>query len=229
MLPIRSYYVGVHGLLQDELTKEVIGNYVEEKKVQIRRGSVEEVTFDFRRNETSLEVRLQRPEGEGAPDQAIVALRGRPETLRYVKEESALLYVGKGTHAVVVAYGDRVFEKEVTVDVFRGVLVTFALYQDDFLHFSGCPEAAEHYLHGDLNAASIALGNSGQTEVANLIRGEYHKRRGEKGKAAAYLQPPAVSRRRRSWSTASTPPTRRTSPPGRRSRAPASATSRGST
>jgi len=188
MLPIRSYYVGVHGLLQDELTKEVIGNYVEEKKVQIKRGSVEVVTFDFRRSETSLEVRLERPEGEGALGQAIVALRGRPETLRYVREESALLYVGKGTHAVVVACGDRVFEKQVTIDDFTGVFVTFALHQDDCLLFSGCPEAVEHYLHGDFNAASLALASSGQTEVANLIRGEYHKRRGEKGKAAAYLQ-----------------------------------------
>jgi tetratricopeptide (TPR) repeat protein len=190
MLPIRSYYVGVHGLLQDTASKEVIGNYVEEKKVQIKRGSVQEVTFDFQQSETSLEVRLQRSEteGEGAPGQVIVSLRGRPETLRYVRGDSALLYVGKGTHTVVVADGDRVFEQEVRVDELQETFLTFLLYEDENLLFSGCPEAVEHYIQGDLAAAGTALVQGGQTEVANLIRGEYHKQRGDKGKAAVYLQ-----------------------------------------
>jgi tetratricopeptide (TPR) repeat protein len=188
MLPIRSYYVGVHGLLQDLASKEVIGNYVEEKKIQIKRGSVEEVIFDFRRSETALEVCLQRPEDESAPVQVAVSLRGRPETLRYLREDSVLLYVGKGTHTVVVAYGDRVFEKQVKVEELEGIVVTFPLYDDECLLFSGCPEAVEHYIHGDLSAASTALAASGQAEVANLVRGEYHKQRGDKGKAAVYLQ-----------------------------------------
>jgi tRNA A-37 threonylcarbamoyl transferase component Bud32 len=188
LLPTRRYYVGIHGLLQDEASKEVIGNYVEEKVVEIKRGMVAELTFDFRRNETSLEVRLVRPEEEGGPQRALVALRGCPETLRYVRDETALLYVGKGTHVVVVAYGDRVFEKEITVEEFEGVFLTFLLYEDDGLLFSGCAEAAEHYIHGDLNAASEALASVGQGEVAQLLRGEYYKRRGDKGKAAAYLQ-----------------------------------------
>jgi tetratricopeptide (TPR) repeat protein len=152
MLPIRSYYVGVHGLLQEVASKEVIGNFVEEKKVQIERGSVQEVTFDFRRSETSLEVRLQRAEGESAPGQVIVSLRGRPETLRYVRGDSALLYVGKGTHTVVVADGDRVFQQEIRVDDLQEVFFNFPLYQDETLLFSGCPEAVEHYIHGDLTA-----------------------------------------------------------------------------
>ncbi len=188
LLPIRSYYVGVHGLLQDEASKEVIGNYVEEKKVQIERGSVVEVIFDFRRSEASLDVRLQRPEAESVPGQAIVSLRGRPDTLRYVREDSALLYVGKGTHVVVVAYGDRVYERQVRVEELEGIFLTFPLYGDEGLLFSGCPEAVEHYIHGDLTAASTALAESGQTEIANSIRAEYHKLRGDSGKAAAYLQ-----------------------------------------
>jgi len=188
MLPIRSYYVGVHGLLQDTATKEVIGNYIEEKKVQIKRGEVQEVVFDFRRSEAPLEVCLQRPEEESAPVQVAVALRGRPETLRYLREDSVLLYVGKGTHTVVVACGDRVFEKQVKVEELEGIVVNFALHDDESLLFSGCPEAVEHYIHGDLNAASNALAASGQVDVANLVRGEYHRQRGDKGKAAAYLQ-----------------------------------------
>jgi tRNA A-37 threonylcarbamoyl transferase component Bud32/Tfp pilus assembly protein PilF len=133
-------------------------------------------------------VRLIRPESEGPPGQAIVSLRGRPESLRYVKEETVVLYVGKGTHTVVVAYGDVVFEKEITVDELEGIFLTFLLYEDDGLLFSDCREAAESYIHGDLNAASNALGNSGQAEVAKLIRGEYYKQRGERKKAASYLQ-----------------------------------------
>jgi tetratricopeptide (TPR) repeat protein len=188
LLPIRSYYVGVHGLLQDVASKEVIGNYVEEKKVKIKRGSVQEVTFDFRRNEAPLEVRLARPEEESAPGRAIVALRGHPESVRYVREESALLYVGKGTHVVVVAYGDRVFEKEVRVEELEGLFVTFLLYDEEGLLFGGCPEAVDHYIQGDLGAASLALAQDGQTEPANLIRAEYHRQRGETSEAAACLQ-----------------------------------------
>jgi tetratricopeptide (TPR) repeat protein len=188
MLPIRSYYVGVHGLLQDEASKEVIGNYVEEKKVQIKRGSVVEVTFDFRRSEASLEVRLHRPEGETVPGQAIVSLRGRPDSLRYVREESALLYVGKGTHVVVVAYGDRVYERQVRVEELEGIFLNFPLDGEEGLLFSDCPEAVEHYIHGDLTAASTALAESGQSEIASAIRAEFHKLKGETGKAAAYLQ-----------------------------------------
>ncbi len=188
MLPIRSCYVGVHGLLQDEASKEVIGNYVEEKTVEILRGEVTELTFDFRRKEASLEVRLIRPESEGPPGQAIVPRRGRPATHRYVKEETVILYVGKGTHTVVVAYGDGIFEKEITVDELEGIFLTFLLYEDEGMLFSGCREAAESYIQGDLNGASNALGNAGQAEVAKLIRGEYHRQRGEHKKAASYLQ-----------------------------------------
>ncbi len=206
MLPIRSYYVGVHGLLQDVATQDVIGNYVEEKKIQIKRGELSEVTFDFRRSEAPLEVFLQRPEtyaqtegegqdqgrGEGqgkvGPGQVIVSLRGRPDTLRYVRGDSVLFYVGKGTHTVIVADGDRVFEADVHVDELQKLSISFALYEDHGLLFSGCPEAVEHYMHGDLTAAGEALAQSGQAEAANLILGEYHKQRGDKGKAAAHLQ-----------------------------------------
>ena len=57
-LPARTYYVMVHGLLEDPLSGEVIGNYFEEKKVTIERGERVELHFDFRPKEAPVSVQV---------------------------------------------------------------------------------------------------------------------------------------------------------------------------
>jgi hypothetical protein len=37
-LPARQWYVAVHGLLQDTASHEVIGNYLEERKIQVKQS-----------------------------------------------------------------------------------------------------------------------------------------------------------------------------------------------
>jgi tetratricopeptide (TPR) repeat protein len=190
LVPARTWYVNVHGLLTDPRSKEVIGSYVEERQVQVERGRTQPLTFDLRPKEAPIEVRLTQGAGSGeAPEvQAVAALRGRPDSLRYLRGGSALLTVPKGTYRVVVGCGDRVFEEEVHVQDLAGASVVFRLDRDEQALFTGCPEAVEPYVNGDLPVASQALDRSGQTELANLLRAEYHRERGETEKAGRFYE-----------------------------------------
>ncbi len=191
LVPARTWYVQVHGLLTSSDKKEVIGNYVEERTVKLARGDTVKVVFDLRPREAPIEVRLTQGSGSEVKDsqvQAVAALRGRPETMRYLRGGSALLQVGNGTHRVVVGCGDRVYEAEVHVQDLAGASVCFNIDGDHGAVFTGCPEAVDAYVNGDLTAASQALDRAGQTELANLLRAEYHRERGESAKAARYYE-----------------------------------------
>src|SRR5262249_59123409 len=72
-LPARNWYVAVHGLLQDMNTQEVIGNYLEERKVRVARGDTLKVAFDFRRKAAPIEVQLYLEDSASVP-QARVAI-----------------------------------------------------------------------------------------------------------------------------------------------------------
>jgi tRNA A-37 threonylcarbamoyl transferase component Bud32/Tfp pilus assembly protein PilF len=190
LVPARVWYVHVHGLLTDAKSKEVIGSYVEERQIRVERGQAQVATFNLRPEQAPIEVRLTRG-GEAVQDasrQGAVALRGAPETLRYLRGGTALLQVGNGTHRVVVGLEDRVFEQEVYVANLTGASACFAADRDDLAVFTSCPDAVEPYLLGDLPMASQALDRAGQTELANLLRAEYHKERGENEKAARYYE-----------------------------------------
>jgi tetratricopeptide (TPR) repeat protein len=191
LVPARTWYVHVHGLLTNPANKEVIGNYVEERTVAVARGAVTPVVFDLRPREAPIEVRLTQGSGGEVKDsmvQAVAGVRGRPDSQRYLRGGSALLHVGNGTHRVVVGCGDRVYEQEVYVHDLAGASVCFNVESEQDAVFSGCLDAVEPYLNGDLTAASQALDRAGQTELANLLRAEYHKERGETAKAARYFE-----------------------------------------
>ena len=191
MVPARSWYVSVYGLLQDPKTQEVIGNYVEERKVKVERGKSTTLQFDFRPHEAPVEVRLVTSAGEEenvADVKAVVALRGVAGSTRYVRGGTALLHVPNGEHTVVVGWEDRILEQQLFIQDFVGASLVFPIERDDMAVFTGCPDAVEPYLSGDLPAASQALDRAGHTELANVLRGEYHKARGEAAEAARYFQ-----------------------------------------
>jgi tRNA A-37 threonylcarbamoyl transferase component Bud32 len=191
MVPARSWYVAVYGLLQDPKTQEVIGNYVEERRVKVARGTSSPLKFDFRLHEAPVEIRLVTSAGEGdqlADVQAVVALRGQADSTRYVRGGTALLHVSNGQHTVVVGWEDRILEQQLLVQDFVGASLVFPIERDELAVFTGCPDAVEPYLAGDLPAASQALDRAGHTELANLLRAEFHKSRGEAAEAARYYQ-----------------------------------------
>jgi tetratricopeptide (TPR) repeat protein len=186
-LPARQWYVAVHGLLQDTASQEVIGNYLEERKIRVTRGRCSEVVFDFRRKAAPIEVRLRREEG-AAPLQGRVAVLGAPDSLRFVKDDSATLFLGPGKHTLLIGVADRVFERVVEVRELVGQLVGVAVDDADGAAFSGCTEAVEPYLQGDLMTASQALERADKREPALLLRATYHRLRGETEAAARCLE-----------------------------------------
>jgi tetratricopeptide (TPR) repeat protein len=190
-VPARTWFVHVHGLLTDVRTKEVIGSYVEERQVTVERGRTAQLEFDLRAREAPIEVRLVQGREGAAPDasvQAVAALRGRPESIRYIRNGSAILQVGNGTHQVVVGVGERVYEQQVAIEELVGASVCFDLDRDEQALFTGCPAAVDPYVNGNLLAASQALDRVGQTELANLLRAEHHRERGEAKEAARYYE-----------------------------------------
>jgi tRNA A-37 threonylcarbamoyl transferase component Bud32 len=80
------------------------------------------------------------------------------------------------------------FEREVVIHELGAQQVQVSLGATDQAVFSGCPEAVEPYLLGDYKAASKALDRAGLSEVANWIRAEFHKERGETKEAARFYQ-----------------------------------------
>ncbi len=186
-IPAGQRYVMVHGLLQDEQTRDVIGSFLEERKVKVARGKTTEIRFDFQRIDAPLEVRLAVAEGQAMP-QVPIALRGNPDSIRYVREGSTVFHVTNGQHGVLVAEQDRVHDVDVLVTDHRAALVTITLGSEETAAFTDCPEAVDPYLQGDMMAASAALDRAGQVEVANLMRARFHEARGESDKAARFYE-----------------------------------------
>jgi len=185
-IPARDYYVCVHGIMQDE-KGEVLGNYLEERKVRVPRGKALDVDFDFRAKEASLEVRLVRPEGD-TQGVARVALRGVPSSLKFVKDEQTIFYVGKGEHTVVVGYGDCVYERSVEIAELTTHQVTVGLGDPQQAVFQGVKEAVEPFLLGDLALCARALDKAGMTQKAAELRAKYHEQQGDVVAAAKFYR-----------------------------------------
>ncbi len=186
MIPARDFYVCVHGIMQDE-KGEVLGNYLEERKVHVLRGQTLEVVFDFRPKEAALEVKLARPEGDTS-GVARVALRGVPSSLKFVKDEQTTFYVGRGDHVVVAGYGDCVYERKIEVHELTPHSVTLAVGDPRQAVFQGVKEAVEPFLLGDLALCARALDKAGMTQKAAELRAKYHEQQGDKAEAAKFYR-----------------------------------------
>ncbi len=185
-LPARTLYVGVHGLLQEPGTDEVIGNYFEEKAVKLERGKTVRLDYDFRPKECAIEVSVAR--GETLLKNAAAAVRGQPKSLRYAKDGTTHLYVGKGTHVIAVGVQGCVAERTVAIRELAKTMVRIDLDVADTLVFRDCPAAVEPYLLSDLVSAARALEAAGQGKIAHAVRAAHHKSRGEHDQAAKHFE-----------------------------------------
>jgi tetratricopeptide (TPR) repeat protein len=185
-LPARTYYVAVHGLLQDPLTDEVVGNYFEEKTASVQRGKRLELPFDFRPREAPVEVRVWA--GDQPASQALVAVRGRPDTLKYARGGRLVIPLGPGPHAIRVGIGGSVLEKGIEIRELEGATLHFSVSDEGSIVFEDCEQAVGPYLDGDDLAAADVLEAAGLVDVGNRMRGRYHELRGEAGEAARYFE-----------------------------------------
>jgi serine/threonine-protein kinase len=182
----RSYYVTVRGPLQNAASGELIGDFLEEQLVRVRRGARVTVKFDMRPKEASLEIQVTgAPKGES---HVAIALRGNPRSLRYVSDAPVFLYVKPGRHALLVGSGDRLFERLLDVKSFDPVKVLVDVARETGAIFSGSSAAVSAYLEGDLSRAADELERAGQSAAASKLRADLLRARGDVAGASRALE-----------------------------------------
>ncbi len=178
------YYVVVEGELSDPENDEVILDAFEEHSVEIHNDQTARVEFDFQPRECPVDVRVLWDKQPA--ENASVAARGQPQSMRFAKEGATRLRLSKGRHTIVVGSGDRVAEREIEVESFQPKIVVVDLAGAEGVIFKGCPPAVKPYVHGDLNAAARALARDGHGSVANLLLARLHCDQGQRERAAEY-------------------------------------------
>ncbi len=184
-LPPKIYFVVVDGSLQDPENDEILMTTYDEQSIEVVRGETVRVRFDLQPRECPVDVRVlwdKQP-----TDDASVAARGLPQSLRMTRDGMTRLRLCKGTHTIVVGSGDRVAEREVQVQTFQPTAVEIDLAGTEGVIFKGCPPAVKPYLHGDLNAAARALSRDGHVQIANLLLARLHRDHGQTERAADYF------------------------------------------
>jgi tetratricopeptide (TPR) repeat protein/tRNA A-37 threonylcarbamoyl transferase component Bud32 len=181
-LPARRWYVTVHGLLQDPSTDDVVGNYAAEQMVVIQRGKQARLDFDFRMREAALELSVMN--GDAPYPGARVAIRGMPDSVRYARNGSTIVYLPPGLHRVLIATDDAVFEREISIEGFAPRALTQNMQDENALIFKDCADAVEPYITGNLLGAAEALREGGQEGAAANVRGEHFAAIGDTKEAA---------------------------------------------
>jgi tetratricopeptide (TPR) repeat protein len=179
------YYVTVGGPLLDAKGEEIIGHFLEEQKVVVRRRGVSKADFDFRPKECAIEIKVLM-NGQPAA-QARVALRGDLSSLRYARDGLAFLYLGLGRYTLLVGSHDAAVE--VPFEVFSlANAIPIEIDLADGTLFSGCPEAVDPYLQSDFARAADTLEAGGHTSAAHRLRADHLRQQGRGDEAAMELE-----------------------------------------
>ena len=180
------WFVCVDGFLQPQGDESVLASHFEQKELALRRGGTTRIDFGFHPKQCPVDVKVvwdRRP-----VDEARIAWRGMPHSLRYVRNATARIGADPGDHVLAVGSGDRVAELRVAVGSFQPVSVEVDLADRERLVFSGCPPAVQPYLMGDVQAAARALEREGQHEVAHVLLARHHADRDELPAAARHWE-----------------------------------------
>jgi tetratricopeptide (TPR) repeat protein len=173
----RPYYVTVRGPLFDYLSDDLVGDFLEEKTVLVKRGERARIEFDMRPQECALHITVHADQTPYA--QALVARRGDPASVRYTSQGSAFLYLEAGTHTIVAGAEDRVCERTVVIEDLDPKALPIDLGPEHGLLFAGCPDAVVPYLEGNYEVAADALEAAGAGEVVHTTRALGLEERGE--------------------------------------------------
>ncbi|MCZ6464553.1 MAG: protein kinase [Proteobacteria bacterium] len=181
-IPARRYYVVVDGMLEDPESEEVLSDVFERKLVRVRPRRTVRVEVDLQPSTCPVDV-VVRWDGR-RPRDAMVTARALPRELLDASGDSVRLQLPKGLHTLVVGSGDRVVERDITVDSFRPTRVVIDIADEKEAIFRGCPPAVEPYLLGDLETVARALERDGQPTQAHLLLARKHQGEGRLDQAA---------------------------------------------
>lgn len=188
-LPAQALRVAVRRVQRDPKTLKVEDNQLLEKEVQIPRGDRATVRFDF--TSTGIPVTLSLRHGEEDPVEAssMVAIEGRGDSTRYLRDGAGVIELRHGSHTLLVGVLGRAFRVPVRIpEKARELAVAVDVDQLDRAVFRDCEPAVVPWVGGDWAAAADALEAAGQAEPAALLRAEDHRRRGDLDKAATVFE-----------------------------------------
>jgi tetratricopeptide (TPR) repeat protein len=179
----RDYVVTVRGPLEDAMSGEIVGHFLEEQRVRVKRGEIARLEYDFCPEDCAVEVVVWL---DGQPARgARIAVRGDPRSLRYAREGSAFLYLPPGRHALVVGHRDRACERSLEIDPAKKAMRELVdLGDESKLAFRECPAAVDALLSGDAKGAAALLEAAGNTAAAALLRAGQHRALGDRERAA---------------------------------------------
>ncbi|MBW2723646.1 MAG: protein kinase [Deltaproteobacteria bacterium] len=182
----KIYYVVVDGVLMNPESGEILSKPFDEHAVEILKGETVRLEFDLQPRECPVDVHVLWD--KHPTEEAGVAARGLPNSLRYTRAGATRLRLRKGKHTIVVGSGDRVAEREIDVRSYSPTTVTFDLAGSEGVVFKGCPPAVKPYLHGDHNSAARALSRDGHHRIASILLARLHRDLGQSGRAADYFE-----------------------------------------
>ncbi|MBW2417993.1 MAG: protein kinase, partial [Deltaproteobacteria bacterium] len=180
------YYITVRGPLLDLANDQLIGEFLEERTILVKRGEHRKVDFNMCASEASITVKVKS--GEEPVSRARLSFRGVLNSLRYVNDGTGMLYAREGEYVVVVGAEDRVVEIPVVISELVPVSLSVNLADEVDLVFKDCPDAVGPYLESDWAAAATALECAGQSSAAHRVRAELHRERGDTQALAQALE-----------------------------------------
>ncbi|MGH0033166.1 MAG: protein kinase domain-containing protein [Myxococcota bacterium] len=188
-IPARQlpYTVTVSGPLKDARGEEIIGHFLEEQRVTVRRRRVSTLDFDFRPKEVAVEVTVKE---NGQPiENARVGIQGDPSSLRYARDGMAYLYLGLGDYTILVGsdHAAACFDISIT-SLDTAIPLQAEMSREEGIVFSQCPEAVEPYLQSDLATAAAALERAGNERAAHMLRADLYRQQGKNAEAARELE-----------------------------------------
>jgi tetratricopeptide (TPR) repeat protein len=189
MIPARPipYTVTVSGPLKDARGEEIIGHFLEESKVMVRRRRTSTLEFDFRPKEVAVEVTVKE---NGQPASSVrVAIQGDPSSVRYARDGIAYLYLGMGSYTILVGSERAAAQFDVDITSLNAAIpLMVEMGNSEGLVFDDCPDAVEPFLQSDLAGAAQALDAAGNHRAAHLLRADHYRRLGRGAEAAQELQ-----------------------------------------
>ncbi len=182
----KPYYITVRGPLLDLATEKLVGEFLEEKTIRVRPWRTNEIKFTMQPEQTAITVKPKLAEGDER--QVQVALRGKPQSLRFTANGVAYLYADKGEHVVVVGAGDRVLEFPIQVESAAPVELEVDLNDFDSMVFRDVPDAVGPYVEADFRAAAEVLEAAGEKLAAERTRALHLRGQGDTEGAAQVLE-----------------------------------------
>ncbi len=193
-LPARKahYYVTLRGPLFDSMSEELVGDFLEERKVRVKKGEVARVAFDLQPKECAVQLTVLHM-GDPAKN-AQVAVRGKPDSMRYLGSGPAFVYLPKGTHTLAIGGSGHAMEQTIEIEELGASKLNIDLGRESEMAIEDCPEAVPHFIEGNYEGAASALESAGQEQAALRMRARAAELRGDNSAASRFLEKAGATR-----------------------------------